>query len=36
MSPGRVFELSDSGGPIRIDGADAFVDGYDDAQAGPG
>ena len=29
-APGRVFEFSDIGGPIRIDGADAFVDGFDD------
>jgi hypothetical protein len=26
-APGRVFELSDMGGPLRIDGADADVDG---------
>lgn len=35
-SPGRVFELSDVGGLIRIDGADAYLDGFDDKPAGPG
>lgn len=29
MAPGRIFELSDAGGLIRIDGADAFLDGFD-------
>lgn len=29
MAPGRVFEISDVGGTIRIDGADAFVEGFD-------
>jgi hypothetical protein len=29
-SPGRIFELSDSGGLIRIDGADVYLDGFDD------
>ena len=28
-APGRIFELSDFGGPFRIDGADAFVDNFD-------
>lgn len=28
-SPGRVFELSDTGGLIRIDGADVYLDGFD-------
>lgn len=28
-APGRIFELSDSGGLIRIDGCDAFLDGFD-------
>lgn len=30
MAPGRIFELSDSGGLIRIDGADLFLNGFDD------
>ncbi len=29
MAPGRVFQITDVGGVIRIDGADAFVDNYD-------
>lgn len=33
-APGRIFELSDVGGPNRIDGVDADVDGLDDAAAG--
>ena len=28
-APGRIFELSDSGGVIRIDGADAMINGWD-------
>lgn len=28
-SPGRIFELSDTGGLLRIDGADAYIDGFD-------
>lgn len=32
MAPGRVFELSDSGGLIRIDGVDAMLDGFDNDQ----
>lgn len=32
MAPGRIFELSDSGGLIRIDGADAFLNGFDAEQ----
>jgi hypothetical protein len=35
-SPGRIFELSDSGGLIRIDGADVYLDGFDDKPAGAG
>ena len=38
-SPGRIFEFSDSGGLIRIDGADAYLDGFDNdgsAQPPPG
>lgn len=35
MAPGRVFELSDVGGLVRIDGADAFINGFDD-DAQPG
>jgi len=34
--PGRVFEFSDSGGLIRIDGADAFIDGFDEKEPTPG
>lgn len=30
MAPGRIFEISDSGGLLRIDGADVFLDGFDD------
>lgn len=30
MAPGRVFELSDSGGLQRIDGADVFIEDFDD------
>lgn len=30
-SPGRIFELSDVGGLIRIDGADIYLDGFDGA-----
>lgn len=30
MSPGRVFQITDTGGVVRIDGADAFVDNFDD------
>lgn len=29
MAPGRVVELEDTGGLIRIDGADVFLDNYD-------
>jgi len=33
-APGRIFEISDSGGLIRIDGADAMLNGFDnDKQA---
>lgn len=28
-APGRIFELSDTGGLIRIDGLDVFIDGFD-------
>lgn len=31
-APGRIFELSDSGGLIRIDGCDAFLNGFDNDQ----
>lgn len=34
MAPGRIFELSDSGGLIRIDGADAFLNGFDNDKQG--
>lgn len=30
MSPGRIFSVVDTGGVVRIDGADAFVDSFDD------
>ena len=39
MAPGRIFELSDSGGLIRIDGCDAMLNGFDNDtqnQNGPG
>jgi hypothetical protein len=29
MAPGRIIELSDQGGLLRIDGADVFLDGFD-------
>jgi hypothetical protein len=32
QAPGRVFEISDDGGPISLDGLDAFMDGFDDEQ----
>lgn len=32
-APGRVFELSDLGGLIRIDGADAAIDNFDEDNA---
>jgi len=28
-APGRIFELTDSGGLVRIDGCDAFIDDFD-------
>lgn len=31
MAPGRVFELTDFGGLQRIDGADLFIEDFDDA-----
>lgn len=31
-APGRIFEFSDSGGLVRIDGCDAFLDGFDNDQ----
>lgn len=34
MSPGRIFELTDVGGLIRIDGCDAFLNGFDNDQQG--
>jgi hypothetical protein len=36
MAPGRIFELSDTGGLIRIDGADAFLNGFDNDQQSQG
>lgn len=36
MAPGRIFELSDSGGLIRIDGVDAFLNGFDNDQQDAG
>ena len=35
MAPGRVVELEDVGGLIRIDGVDVFLDDYD-AEGGNG
>jgi hypothetical protein len=35
MAPGRVFEISDTSGPIRIDGCDAEVEGVDDPPPPP-
>lgn len=36
MAPGRIFQISDSGGLTRIDGADIFIDGFDeDAEQPP-
>jgi hypothetical protein len=32
MAPGRIFEITDIGGLIRIDGADAFLNGFDNDQ----
>jgi hypothetical protein len=32
MAPGRIFEITDVGGLIRIDGADAFLNGFDNDQ----
>jgi hypothetical protein len=29
-APGRIFEVSDSGGMVRIDGCDAYIDNFDD------
>lgn len=29
MAPGRVFQITDIGGTIRIDGADVFLNGFD-------
>jgi hypothetical protein len=36
MAPGRIFELTDSGGLIRIDGVDAFLNGFDNDQQNQG
>lgn len=36
MAPGRIFELSDVGGLIRIDGADLFLNGFDNDQPNAG
>lgn len=33
-SPGRIFRITDFGGPVRIDGADAMVDGFDEDPEG--
>lgn len=32
MAPGRIFLLEDSGGLLRIDGCDAFIEGFDNEQ----
>jgi hypothetical protein len=34
-APGRIFELSDAGGLVRIDGCDAFIDDFDDDSPKP-
>lgn len=34
MAPGRVFEFSDIGGPLRIDGADVFIEDFDGEDGG--
>lgn len=36
MSPGRVFELSDVGGLVRIDGVDVYLNNFDDAPQAAG
>ncbi len=35
-SPGRIFKITDSGGFLRIDGADAGIDSFDALTADPG
>jgi hypothetical protein len=35
MAPGRLFEFSDVGGIIRIDGVDVFINGFDDETEKP-
>lgn len=35
-APGRIFKITDTGGFLRIDGADAGIDGFDTATADPG
>lgn len=35
-SPGRIFRVTDTGGFLRIDGADAGIDGFDAENAAPG
>lgn len=35
-APGRIFKITDIGGFMRIDGADAGIDGFDPATADPG
>lgn len=32
-APGRIFKITDVGGLIRIDGADGFIDGFDDEKS---
>jgi hypothetical protein len=34
MAPGRIFQIYDSGGLVRIDGADVYIDGFDDPAEG--
>lgn len=36
MAPGRIFKLFDTGGLTRLDGADVFIDGFDDQDTGDG
>jgi hypothetical protein len=35
-APGRIFKVTDSGGFLRIEGADAGIDGFDPATADKG
>lgn len=35
MAPGRIFSIYDTGGLTRIDGADVFIDGFDQEDEAP-